>query len=125
MEITADSSKLSSREAWRFSTFDAIYRHQERDPMASMNISLPDPMRDWVQERVDSGQYAGASDYVRELIRRDQASTAERERWLAKLDASLEQALADADAGRVTDASEVFDRLLAKYEAMVPARGGR
>jgi antitoxin ParD1/3/4 len=92
--------------------------------MASMNISLPDPMRDWVQERVDSGQYAGASDYVRELIRRDQASADEGRRWLAKLDASVKEALADADAGRVTDAAEVFDRLSAKYAAMAKAREG-
>jgi antitoxin ParD1/3/4 len=91
--------------------------------MASMNISLPDPMRDWVQARVDSGQYAGASDYVRELIRRDQANAAEGERWLAKLDASIEEALADADAGRVRDAADVFDRLSAKYAAMAKARG--
>ena len=91
--------------------------------MASMNISLPDPMRDWVQARVDSGQYAGASDYVRELIRRDQANAAERERWLVGLDTSLEQALAEADAGRVTEAPEVFDRLRAKYAAMTSARG--
>jgi len=45
---------------------------QERD-MASMNVSLPDPMRDWVQGRIDSGSYASVSDYVRDLIRRDQA----------------------------------------------------
>ena len=93
--------------------------------MASMNISLPDPMRDWVQARVDSGQYTGASDYVRELIRRDQANAAERERWLAGLDASLEQALAETDAGQVTEASEVFDRLRAKYAAMTSARGNQ
>lgn len=41
--------------------------------MASMNVSLPDPMRDWVQGRIDSGSYASVSDYVRDLIRRDQA----------------------------------------------------
>ncbi len=40
--------------------------------MASMNISLPDQMRDWVQEQIDSGKYASASDYVRDLIRHDQ-----------------------------------------------------
>lgn len=91
--------------------------------MASMNISLPDPMRDWVQDRVDSGQYAGASDYVRELIRRDQASAAEQERWLVKLDASIKEALADAGAERIKDAAEVFDRLDAKYAAMARVRG--
>jgi antitoxin ParD1/3/4 len=41
--------------------------------MASMNVSVPDPMRDWVEQRIGSGQYASVSDYVRDLIRRDQA----------------------------------------------------
>tara|TARA_R110002073_G_scaffold112716_7_gene249587 strand:+ start:310 stop:591 length:282 start_codon:yes stop_codon:yes gene_type:complete len=40
--------------------------------MATMNISLPDPMRDWVESQTQSGQYANNSDYVRDLIRRDQ-----------------------------------------------------
>jgi antitoxin ParD1/3/4 len=40
--------------------------------MATMNVSLPDLMREWVEDRVKSGQYANASDYVRDLIRRDQ-----------------------------------------------------
>jgi len=39
--------------------------------MATMNVSLPEPMRDYVQNRIDSGQYASVSDYVRDLIRRD------------------------------------------------------
>ncbi|WP_126977001.1 type II toxin-antitoxin system ParD family antitoxin [Frigidibacter oleivorans] len=40
--------------------------------MASMNISLPQQMRDWVEEQAASGRYANASDYMRDLIRRDQ-----------------------------------------------------
>ena len=40
--------------------------------MATMNVSLPEPMKDWVEDRVKSGRYANASDYVRDLIRRDQ-----------------------------------------------------
>ncbi|WP_342629817.1 type II toxin-antitoxin system ParD family antitoxin [Nguyenibacter vanlangensis] len=47
--------------------------------MASMNVSMPDPMRDWVQRRIDSGQYASVSDYVRDLIRRDQTQAEERQ----------------------------------------------
>lgn len=39
--------------------------------MATMNISLPDQMRSWVEDSVESGRYANASDYVRDLIRRD------------------------------------------------------
>jgi len=39
--------------------------------MATMNISLPDPLRDWVQEQIQDGNYASSGDYVRDLIRRD------------------------------------------------------
>jgi len=37
-----------------------------------MNISLPGPMRDWVESRSQQGAYANNSDYVRDLIRKDQ-----------------------------------------------------
>ncbi len=40
--------------------------------MATMNVSLPDPMKAWVEAQVNGGQYGNASDYVRDLIRRDQ-----------------------------------------------------
>ncbi len=40
--------------------------------MATMNISLPDPMKDWVNARTTDGRYSNASDYVRDLIRKDQ-----------------------------------------------------
>jgi len=42
----------------------------------------------------------------------------DRETKLAALDASIMRGLADADAGRTKPASEVFDRLEAKYRAM-------
>lgn len=42
--------------------------------MATMNISLPDAMRDWVQAQCDTGLYANYSDYIRDLIRKDQVS---------------------------------------------------
>jgi len=41
--------------------------------MNSMTVSLPDTMREWIEERVKSGSYVDASDYLRDLIRRDQA----------------------------------------------------
>ncbi len=40
--------------------------------MATMNVSLPGPMKDWVEAQAKSGRYSNASDYVRDLIRRDQ-----------------------------------------------------
>lgn len=40
--------------------------------MATMNVSLPDPMKEWVENQARTGRYSNASDYVRDLIRRDQ-----------------------------------------------------
>jgi antitoxin ParD1/3/4 len=40
--------------------------------MATMNVSLPDPMKEWVEAQAKTGRYSNASDYVRDLIRRDQ-----------------------------------------------------
>ena len=36
-----------------------------------MTVTLPEPMKDWVETQISRGEYASASDYVRELIRRD------------------------------------------------------
>lgn len=36
--------------------------------MGTMNISLPDPMKSWVEDQAKSGRYANSSDYVRDLI---------------------------------------------------------
>lgn len=40
--------------------------------MATMNISLPEAMKQWVEKQARSGRYSNTSDYVRDLIRRDQ-----------------------------------------------------
>lgn len=39
---------------------------------ATMNISLPEPLKKFVDSQIARRGYAGASDYVRELIRDDQ-----------------------------------------------------
>lgn len=40
--------------------------------MGSMNISLPDSLRVFVEEQVAEKGYGTSSEYMRELIRRDQ-----------------------------------------------------
>ncbi len=40
--------------------------------MATMNVSLPEAMKTWVESQTKTGRYGNASDYVRDLIRRDQ-----------------------------------------------------
>ena len=44
--------------------------------MSTMNISLPDEMKAWVDEQVSRGRYANASDAIRDFIRRDQQAVA-------------------------------------------------
>jgi len=48
----------------------AIVRYAPR--MGTMNISLPDSLKDFVDEQVSQGGYGTSSEYVRELIRKDQ-----------------------------------------------------
>lgn len=40
--------------------------------MATMNVSLPDAMKQWAEKQASTGRYSNTSDYVRDLIRRDQ-----------------------------------------------------
>ena len=53
--------------------------------MASMNVSLPDPMKAWVESQTGHGRYSNASDYVRDLIRKDQ----ERQSAIIALQAAI------------------------------------
>lgn len=58
--------------------------------MATMNVSLPDPMKEWVESQTRTGRYSNASDYVRDLIRRDQ----DRQAAIAELQQLVDEGLA-------------------------------
>lgn len=76
--------------------------------MATMNISLPDPMKAWVEEQAKSGRYANTSDVVRDLIRREQVKAEKIAHW--------QRLIAEADASGVSDESprEVIEELRAQ-----------
>lgn len=76
-------------------------------------------LEDYVAELVKSGRYHSKSEVLREGVRLVQ----EREARLAVLDASLARGIADADAGRVKPAAEVFDRLETKYQGQAKDKG--
>ena len=40
--------------------------------MVTLNVSMPDSMREWINAQIEAGEYANASDYLRDLIRHDQ-----------------------------------------------------
>ena len=62
--------------------------------MATMNVSLPDALKAHVEAQVETGRYANASDYVRDLIRRDQ----ERAQKLAVMQALVDEGMASGVA---------------------------
>ena len=45
----------------------------------SMNISLPDSLKDYVKQRVAQRHYSNPSDYIRALIREDKIHAAEED----------------------------------------------
>jgi antitoxin ParD1/3/4 len=47
--------------------------------MESMNISLPEPLKAFVDSQISTGRYSSASEYVRELIRGDEKRKAEEQ----------------------------------------------
>jgi len=77
--------------------------------MATMNVSLPDPMKAWVEERMKDGRFSNTSDYVRHLIRRDRA----REDAIAMVQGAI-------DTGVNSGAPEPFD--FADFRARMRAR---
>jgi len=45
--------------------------------MQGMNISIPDPLKEFVDSQIASGRYGSVSEYVRELIREDERRKAQ------------------------------------------------
>lgn len=77
--------------------------------MATMNVSLPDPMKDWVEAQARTGRYSNASDYVRDLIRRDQERAAKIARMQALVTESLESGISDESMDDIAAAARAGD----------------
>ena len=82
--------------------------------MANLNVSLPDAVKAWVEAQAETGRYANASDYLHDLIRRDQ----ER---LTKL-GDLQKLIDDGLASGISDRSEDEIRRLGR-ERLAALRG--
>jgi len=67
--------------------------------MATMNVSLPEPMKDWVEAQSRTGRYANASDYVRDLIRKDQ----DRAEKIAQMQQLINEGLDSGEGSRTMD----------------------
>jgi antitoxin ParD1/3/4 len=64
--------------------------------MAQMNISIPEKLKGWVELRVAEGRYSSTSDYMRDLVRRDQ----EHEHKLHRLQAAIDEGRASGISTR-------------------------
>ncbi len=62
--------------------------------MASMNVSLPEPLKVWAESQVESGRYNNTSDYVRDLIRKDQ----DRAGKIAELQRMIDEGIASGES---------------------------
>ena len=74
--------------------------------MATMNVSLPDQMKAWVEDQTTDGRYSNASDYVRDLIRKDK----ERRDSIVKMQALITDGINRGN-------HKPFDRT--KFEAVI------
>ena len=86
--------------------------------MATMTVSLPDPMKDWIEAQISHGDYASTSDYVRDLVRRDRARR-EQELTLEELRKKL------ADSRRNGKGTRSIDDIFTEAQAIARARGLR
>ncbi len=85
--------------------------------MQTMNISLPDPMKEYVEERVSAGAYSSASEYVRELVRADQKRHAKEQ-----LEQILVNAMNSGDPFEITP--EMLEDVKQKLRARAAQRIG-
>lgn len=81
--------------------------------MQSMNISLPDPLKQFVDKQIAEGRYSSVSEYVRELIRADEKRKVED-----RLQALLLEGLSSEDTAlSQEDWDHIFQQALAKVKA--------
>lgn len=78
--------------------------------MATMNVSLPAPLKEWVEGQAKGGKYSNASDYVRDLIRRDQ----ERQDGLTRLQRLVDEGVASGVSTRTMEELLIEARARAK-----------
>lgn len=86
--------------------------------MQTMNISLPDPMKQFVDGQIALGRYSSASEYVRELIRAD-----EKRKAADELETKLLEGLRGVESELTPDDwKSIRKEALAKVEARKRAR---
>jgi antitoxin ParD1/3/4 len=92
-------------------------KSEEITAMETMNISLPDPMKEFVEELVTQGDYSSASEYVRALIREDR-----KRREKERLEALLLEGLASGPMTEMT--AQDWESIRSEVRRRVASRQG-
>jgi antitoxin ParD1/3/4 len=92
----------------------------DNGPSTSMNVSLPQSLRTFVEKRVAASAYTSASEYVRELIRQDRERQGARDR----LEELLLDGLASGPAKEMTasDWAALRKRVTKRIAAKKPSK---
>jgi antitoxin ParD1/3/4 len=74
--------------------------------MAQMNISVPDKLKSWAEARVAEGRYSSTSDYVRDLMRRDQDRAEAQARLQSAINEGLESGISNRSIDDIISAAQ-------------------
>jgi len=80
--------------------------------MTTMNISLPDEMKAWIENTARGDSYSNTSDFMRDIVRREQ----ERRATIAELQRLVDDGIASGVSTRTMD--EIFEEAMRKAESL-------
>jgi antitoxin ParD1/3/4 len=83
-------------------------------PMPKITLSIPSALKSWIDSRVAEGCFDNASDYICDLVRRDQQTTNDENLWLRGL---IEEGLASGVVDK--DPKEIIREIMAERPARV------
>ena len=94
-------------------------KQDTKDQMTSMNISVPESMKEFIEDEVSSGGYGTASEYVRELVR-----DAKKQKEEERIEKLLLEALESGPASPMTkkDWEAIKERGLKRIQAKKAAK---
>jgi len=88
-----------------------------------MNVSIGRELEEFIKRKVATGDYASASEVVRDGLRMLKEKDLYREAHLQVLREKVQKGLDQLDAGSLLDGEEVMARLLEKMESRRSRRG--
>jgi antitoxin ParD1/3/4 len=87
--------------------------------MGTKNIALPTDLEEYIDAKVASGEYAHASEVVRDAIRNMMRDEAEKLEWLRS---AVAEGVASADRSELVSGDEAMKQVKRRGRALLAAR---